>query len=100
VKVFWTDTALERTKATALHISAEDPPAARRWVVGLFQCTERLSTYPEVGRFAPELVDRAVRELIYGRYRIFYRVDREADRVIILSVQHGSQLVGEQEMAE
>ncbi len=71
MKVTWTDTALQR-----------------------------LSTYPEVGRFAPELIDRAVRELIYGRYRVFYKVESEAARVIILSVQHGSQLVGEQEVSE
>jgi plasmid stabilization system protein ParE len=39
-----------------------------------------------------------VRELVYGAYRVFYRVDSGA--VLILTVRHASQLVREDEVAE
>jgi len=39
-----------------------------------------------------------VRELVYGAYRVFYRVEHEA--VLILTVRHASQLIREDEVAE
>ena len=47
---------------------------------------------------APELGERGVRELVYGAYRVFYRVDAEA--VLILTVRHASQLIREDEVGE
>ena len=42
---------------------------------------------PESGRVVPELGARRVRELIFGAYRVFYRV---GSAVEVLSVRHGS----------
>ena len=39
-----------------------------------------------------------MRELVYGAYRVFYRVD--AGTVLILTVRHASQLVREDEVGE
>jgi plasmid stabilization system protein ParE len=44
----------------------------------------------------PELEERAVRELVYGAYRVFYRV---VEAVTVLSVRHGSQLIRDEEVS-
>jgi plasmid stabilization system protein ParE len=47
--------------------------------------------YPESGRVVPELNRPTVRELIRGSYRIVYRL--EPDAVRILTVVHASRLL-------
>ncbi len=98
MRLDWSDRALGRVRETARYIAADDPVAAVRWVDGLFDAAGRLADFPESGRIAPELEDRGVRELIYGAYRVFYRI--EADAVLILTVRHASQLVREDEVGE
>jgi len=98
VRLAWTDRALGRVRETARYIAADDPTAALRWAEGLFDAAGRLADFPESGRLAPELEDRGVRELVYGAYRVFYRID--AGTVLILTVRHASQLVREDEVGE
>jgi len=92
----WTDLALESVDEIALHIAEDDREAAIRWTVELFEAVDRLSDFPESGRMVPELEERAVRELVYGAYRVFYRV---GDAVTVLSVRHGSQLIRDEEVS-
>ena len=92
----WTDLALKRVDEIALHIAEDDREAAIRWTVELFEAVDRLSDFPESGRMVPELEERAVRELVYGAYRVFYRV---GDAVTVLSVRHGSQLIRDEEVS-
>jgi plasmid stabilization system protein ParE len=96
VRIAWTDRALERVRETVHYIAADDPGAALRWAEGLFDAAGRLADFPESGRLAPELEDRGVRELVYGAYRVFCRLD--AGTVLILTVRHASQLVREDEV--
>ena len=96
MRLAWSDRALARVRETARYIAADDPAAARRWAEGLFDAVGRLADYPQSGRLAPELEGRGVRELVYGAYRVFYRVD--ANAVLILTVRHASQLVREDEV--
>jgi plasmid stabilization system protein ParE len=90
VQVVWTDPALERVDEIAVYIARDDPDAAARWTVALFDVVARLVDFPESGRTVPELGARDVRELIFGAYRVFYRV---GPAVEVLSVRHGSQLI-------
>ena len=96
MRTYWTDLALERVDEIALHIAEDDREAAIRWTVELFEAVDRLSDFPESGRMVPELEERAVRELVYGAYRVFYRV---GDAVTVLSVRHGSQLIRDEEVS-
>ena len=98
MRLAWSDRALARVRETARFIAADDPAAALRWAEGLFDAVGRLADYPESGRLVPELEGRGVRELVYGAYRVFYRVDESA--VFILTVRHASQLTREGEVAE
>jgi toxin ParE1/3/4 len=90
MQVIWTDPALERVAEIAVYIARDDPDAADRWTVDLFDAVERLADFPESGRMVPEVGARRVRELIFGAYRVFYRV---GSAVEVLSVRHGSQLI-------
>src|SRR5450756_514584 len=95
MQVVWTDPALERVDEIAVYIAQDDPDAAARWTVELFVSVERLADFPESGRMVPELGVREVRELIFGAYRVFYRVGSAEE---VLSVRHGSQLVRSEEV--
>lgn len=98
MRLAWTDRALGRVRETARYISADDPAAAVRWAEGLFDAVGRLRDFPESGRLAPELEERGVRELVYGAYRVFYRVD--AGAVLILTVRHAGQPIREDEVRD
>jgi toxin ParE1/3/4 len=52
---------------------------------------ERLADFPNSGRVVPELKDPAIREIIFGNYRIVYRV--KGDLVEVLTVYHGARLL-------
>jgi toxin ParE1/3/4 len=95
MQVVWTDPALERVAEVAVYIAQDDPDVADRWTLELFDAVERLADFPESGRMVPELGARDVRELIFGAYRVFYRV---GSAVEVLSVRHGSQLVRSEEV--
>ena len=95
MRVDWTDLALDRADEIAQHIAEDDREAAVRGMVGLFDAADRLSDFPESGRMVPELEQRDVRELVYGAYRVFYRV---GDAVSVLSVRHGSRLIRDEDV--
>lgn len=97
MQVVWTDPALERVAEVAVYIAQDDPDAADRWTVELFNAVARLVDFAESGRMVPELGARDVRELIFGAYRVYYRV---GSAVEVLSVRHGSQLIRSDEVCE
>jgi toxin ParE1/3/4 len=97
MQVVWTDPALERVDEIALHMAQDNPDAATRWTVELFDSVEQLVDFPESGRVVPEIGAREVRELIFGAYRVFYRVGSSVE---VLSVRHGSQLLRADEVHE
>lgn len=97
MQVVWTDPALERVEEIAVYIALDNPSAADRWTTELFDAAERLADFPDSGRMVPEVGTRHVRELIFGAYRIFYRV---GSAVEILSVRHGSQMIRMDEVNE
>jgi toxin ParE1/3/4 len=97
VRIEWTELALGRVDEIALHIAADNRDAAIRWTIGLFDAVDRLAEFPESGRVVTELETRHVRELIFGGYRVFYRL---GSTIEILSVRHGSQLVRPDELGQ
>ena len=96
MQVIWTDPALERVDEIAVYIARDDPDAAARWAVALFDAVQQFTEFPESGRVVPELGLREVRELLFGAYRVFYRI---GSAVEVLSVRHGSRLIRRDELA-
>lgn len=97
MQIVWTDPALELVEDVAIYIAQDDPDAAQRWVLDLFEAVEQLAEFPESGRMVPEIAEGSRRELIFGAYRVFYRV---GSAVEILAVRHGSQLIRPEELSE
>jgi len=68
MQVVWTDPALERVDEIAGYIAQDDPDAAARWAVELFDAVERLTQFPESGRVVPEFgCERCVTHCLENR---------------------------------
>ncbi len=98
MRVIWSPRAVERVAEIANYIAADRPDAARRWVEQLFDLAKTLTTFPRRGRRVPELNRPEYRELIYGNYRMIYRVDEV--RVNIVTVRHGRRLLDMTELED
>ncbi len=86
--IAWTDEALRWLEDIFEHIAADDPLAASRTVQEIYERTQVLARYPEIGhRYLAS--SRTVRVLLYGHYRIAYLVKDDGD-IDILGVFHGS----------
>ncbi|MEX0730265.1 MAG: type II toxin-antitoxin system RelE/ParE family toxin [Aquisalimonadaceae bacterium] len=81
---------MERVEDIAQYIAQDNPDAAVRWVVELFDTVGRLADFPQSGRIVPEVGIRRIREVIFGAYRVIYSV---RDKVEILTVRRGNQLL-------
>jgi toxin ParE1/3/4 len=90
LKVVWSPLALEKLEATAKFIALDKPSAADKWVNDVFDLTDLLSSQPELGREVPELLGSSYREIIFGSYRIIYKVENE---IKILTLRNSRQLL-------
>jgi plasmid stabilization system protein ParE len=88
MKIAWTPTAFAQAEEIARQIAWDKPPAAEKWLDGLFDSVERLSNFPESGKWVSEIPRREIREIIYGNYRVIYRIS-------ILTVRHGRRRLSE-----
>jgi len=89
-EVKWTPQALGDLEAICLFIARDAPQVAAVFAQGAFRATDRLADFPRSGRFVPELNDPNFREIIFGAYRLIYRI--QSDEVQILTVHHGASL--------
>jgi len=91
VKISWTNQAIEDLDAICQFIARDAPPYARIFVQRIFTIVERLASFPRSGRVVPELKQQDIREIIYGDYRIIYRLLE--DEVEILTILHSAKLL-------
>jgi len=91
MNIIWSPLAVDRASEIADYIAQDKPAAAEKWIKTVFSKVERLMTSPEIGRMVPEIRNNQFRELIYGNYRIIYRI--EAERISILTIRHGKQIL-------
>jgi len=93
MKLFWTETAKQDLQAIRRYIAADNPTAAKRWILRLRERARNALHAPFAGRAVPEFSREDIHELIEGNYRIVYQVF--ADRLVILTVYEGHQLFPE-----
>ncbi len=91
MNIVWSPLAVDRASEIASYIAQDKPSAAEKWIKTVFSKVEQLKSSPELGRIVPEIKNTQFRELIYGNYRIIYRV--EAEQISILTIRHGQQLL-------
>jgi len=90
-EVRWTPQAADDLEAIADFIAADSPQYARLFTMDVLAAVERLADFPNSGRVVPELKDSSIREILFGSYRIVYRV--KCDQVEVLTVYHGARLL-------
>jgi len=90
LKVVWSPLALDKLETTAKFIALDKPSVADKWVNDVFDRTELLSSQPELRREVPELLGSHYRELIFGSYRIIYKV---GNQIKILTLRNSRQLL-------
>ena len=91
MKIIWSPLAVERVSEIAEYISVDDQSAAIKWINRLFEKINLLKSSPQIGRIVPEIEGTEIRELIFGNYRIIYRIEK--DRLSILTIRHGKQIL-------
>ena len=91
MKIIWSPLAIERASEIAEYIALDKLSAAENWINTVFSKVEKLKFSPEIGRIAPEIQNNQFRELIYGNYRIIYRIEKK--QVSILTIRHGIQIL-------
>ena len=91
MKIVWSPLAVDRSSVIAEYIAQDKPSAAKKWINTVFSKVEQLKSSPEIGRIVPELNNARFREIIYGNYRIIYRIGKK--QISILTIRHGKQIL-------
>ena len=84
MKIRWSYEALERLIEIEDYISKDSSVRAIQFVDQLIEHAELLSGKPLTGRIIPELANPDIRELVFKKYRIIYRLKEK--RIEILTV--------------
>lgn len=91
MRIIWSPLAIDRTSEIAEYIARDNLTAAEDWINKVFAKVDQLGRFPESGRSVPEINNQKIRELIYGNYRIIYRIEEK--RLSILTVRHVKQIL-------
>jgi toxin ParE1/3/4 len=84
-KVIWAEPAVAQLDAIAEIIALDKPEAAKAMVTRVFLQTDRLSSFPRIGRLVPEFRHTGYRQLWINPIWIYFRV--KTDSVCILHVR-------------
>lgn len=87
-RVAWTSEAQLWIQEIHDYIAQDNPAAAQRTVRGIYAKAELLELHPEMGYRYEAPAGFEVRILLYGHYRIAYRI--RAEEIDVLGVFHGS----------
>ena len=87
-KIIWAPSALNDIESIAEYIARDSVDQASLFVSRIIEMTDRLEEFPQSGRVIPEMNDERCREIIYGAYRIMYRISK--GEIWITGVVHGA----------
>ena len=91
MKIIWSPLAIDKASEIAEYIAQDKPSVAEKWINTVFSKVEQLKSSPEIGRIVPEIRNDQIRELIYGNYRVIYRIEKK--QISILTIRHGKQIL-------
>jgi len=90
-RLIWSPDALQSIDKIAEYIAIDSVFYAKVFVRKIFSFGEQIALFPKSGRIVPEYEKENLREIIYGNYRIVYRIDSEA--INILTVSNSAQIL-------
>lgn len=88
MEIIWTNQSLDKLNKFVDYIARDDADAAEKWALNLIDQTDQLIEHPESGRIVPEYNDPTLRELIFGNYRLIYRIRKDENTIYIQTVWH------------
>ena len=88
-EIRWTEEAYRWLRDIHGYIAADNPAAAHKVVSGIYDRTQLLNRFPEIGYVYRDEPEGEIRILLYGHYRIAYLL-RKSSEVDILGVFHGA----------
>ncbi len=77
MKIVWTEPAVEDLRELHAYIARDSEVYASGFVERIILAAERLVDHPKVGRLVLETDDENVREVLFQRYRLVYRVTKD-----------------------
>jgi addiction module RelE/StbE family toxin len=89
-KINWSDSAISDLKQICTFISRDNPSAAQKVGQGILDHVSILETFPFIGPAYPRRSSGTVREIVFGKYRIFYEILSEPKAVNVLRVWHSA----------
>jgi toxin ParE1/3/4 len=89
-KIIWTERALADLQAIRDYIATANLEAAERVGLDIIRHAELLASFPHIGPTYPRGTKSTTREIISGKYRIFYRVIESQNVVQVLTIWHGA----------
>ncbi len=87
-KIIWAPSALEDIESIADYIARDSADQASLFVLRLLEAANHLKNFPMAGRVIPEIENKACREIIYGSYRLMYRIVKKD--IWITGIVHGA----------
>jgi toxin ParE1/3/4 len=88
-EINWTEEAQRWLRDIFDYIAADNPEAAQTVVTEIFEKTQILRTFPEIGYKHRTEPEGDIRIILYGHYRITYLI-KAVDKIDILGVFHGA----------
>ena len=76
-KLIWSPAARDDLHDIVVFIARDNPERAMSFGYQLISETDRLQTFPRLGRVVPEYENENLREIILRPYRIVYRLNHE-----------------------
>lgn len=83
-EVRWTPQAADDLEAITAFIARDSAHYASLFAINMLHAVERLVDFPESGRIVPERNDPQVREIIFGNYRIVYRLRQRTAELLTI----------------
>ena len=90
VRVDWAKPALDDLEGIHNFIARDSKRYARNTIEQLTDAAGRLAKFPQLGQILPEFPDSEYRQIVVGGYRLIYREDSRAGRVIVMGIIHAS----------
>ena len=91
MKIEWSEVAFEDLLSIHDYIAKDAPLYAHQFIEKIMMSVEKLADFPNIGRQVPEADNPDIRELIFQSYRIMYQIDKAEERILVITVVHGSQ---------
>ena len=88
-EIRWTEEAAAWLEDIYNYIAQDNPEAASSVVNGIYDKTQSLKEFPQIGYIYRSEPEGNIRILLYGHYRITYLV-KAKENIEILGVFHGS----------